>query len=148
MVIFIQNVESFSDSWICDIWVGVGKPIKLRLIHRLKYGFIHGCQSRFLFCEVLVKIMCIQRVVLKTKNSIEINNLSKLCFSTLALTTLGIYGGSSSRLSNLHQSIELKNWCLITSSAEWLASNEPSRLVASFSSNCKFKQHNEILIWK
>lgn len=52
------------------------------------------------------------------------------------LTTLGMYGGSNSRLSSLFQSIELKNGCLITSSAEWLASNEPSRLIASFSSNC------------
>lgn len=62
------------------------------------------------------------------------------------LTTLGIYGGSNSRLSNLHQSIELKNWCLITSSAEWLASNDPRRLLASFSSNYEFKQINNDII--
>lgn len=55
------------------------------------------------------------------------------------LTTLGIYGGSNSRLSSLDQSIELKNGCLITSSAEWLASNEPRRLLASFSNNYKSK---------
>lgn len=62
----------------------------------------------------------------------------------LTLTTLGMYGGSNSRLSNLHQSIELKNGCLITSSAEWLASNEPNLLLASFSSNYKSKcKHNE-----
>ncbi|KAE9544204.1 hypothetical protein AGLY_001383 [Aphis glycines] len=45
------------------------------------------------------------------------------------------YGGSNSRLSSLDQSIELKNGCLITSSAEWLASKDPSRLEASLSSN-------------